>query len=109
MNDVDVRGEMMRDDYQEMMQPLLDRLKTVCKEAISSAKISDVTKIKAVGGSEKASRHSQVFATVFLFFSEWPFACNLISSGCLSFLTLLDLCLCNEGGNCWWRMSNPCS
>ena len=52
MNDVDVRGMLKREELEEMMRPLLDRVTEPLKQALAEAKLKpeDLDAIEMVGG-----------------------------------------------------------
>lgn len=48
MDDIDVSGEMKREDYESMTMPLLERLSALCKKAMEDAGIKDVSTLHGV-------------------------------------------------------------
>jgi heat shock 70kDa protein 4 len=52
MNDVDVKGDLKREDFEALIQPLLDRVTAPLEQALKDAKlkIEDIDSIEMVGG-----------------------------------------------------------
>jgi heat shock protein 4 len=69
MNDVDVRGFMKRDELEELIKPLLDRMTIPLQQALTDAKlkVDDIDTIEMVGGS---TRVPSVKAAVQEFFGK---------------------------------------
>lgn len=55
MNDVDVRGMLKRDELEELIKPLIDRLQVPLKQALDDAKlkVEDIDSIEMVGASTR--------------------------------------------------------
>lgn len=68
MNDVDVRGKILRADLEELAAPLIEKIRSVCEEAIAGAKLQPGEKLAAVeivGGSIRVPAFKSAITDVF--------------------------------------------
>lgn len=68
MDDVDVRGQITRDELMEVAEPLLGKIRAVCEKAIRGAKLASgekLTAVEIVGGSTRVPAFKATIADVF--------------------------------------------
>ncbi|XP_074650993.1 heat shock protein 105 kDa-like [Tubulanus polymorphus] len=67
MNDIDVSGKMDRAEMESLAAPLFDRIETVLREVIASAKlrVDDIEAIEIIGGSTRIPAVKSVVTKVF--------------------------------------------
>lgn len=68
MNDTDVKGQIERDELEDIATPLTDRLRELCKKAILEANLKDgegLTAVEIVGGGTRVPSVKKAIADVF--------------------------------------------